>query len=268
MKHTTEECCVPESKDVMTDTNKKQRAARLRAEQLRREAEAKSRRTRAIIVAVTTVVVAALVVGVFIVVQNARRASEAAAAGPPKVSQHGGIVVGDASAKVTVTTYTDFLCPICNQFESTNSAGLNKLKDEGKIKIEYVPVSILDGSSNGTKYSTRSASAAYCVMESDPDKFQAFFSGMYAKQPEENSSGLTDKEIASVAGTAGVSKKGQECITSEKYAGYVGKVTDKASANGLQGTPYVLVNNKAVTGAMDPTVFAKALADVGVTLPA
>lgn len=247
--------------------NQRAAAARERAEQMRLQAEARSRRTRTTIVAVTTVVVAALVVGVFFVVQNARQQQAARSVGPAGLSQNGGLLVGQEGATATVTEYFDYMCPACNQFESTYSSRLEALEGEGKIKIEYVPVSILDGASNGTKYSTRAASAGYCVIGSDKDKFAAFTKAMYADQPAENTAGLTTEQVADIAGSVGVSQAGQTCITDEKYTGYATKVTDQASKDGLTGTPFIRVNGEAVDRQSGGTL-EKALADAGVSIPA
>lgn len=228
--------------------SKKDRAesARQRAEQMRKEAEARSRRTRAIVIALTAVIVLALVGAAVVVVQNARHQAAEASKGPAGLSANGGLMVGDADAKVTVTEYLDFMCPICKQFESANSAKLDELKSQGKIKIEFVPVAILDSVSQGTEYSSRSASAGYCVMESDKDKFEDYLQALYSNQPEENSTGLTSTELAQIAASVKVSQAGQDCITSNKYTGYAQAQTTAAGEKGLQGTPYVLINGKAV----------------------
>lgn len=235
---------------MMSNSNqtKKQRneAARLKAAQLRAEQEAKSRRMRTLVVTITVLVITALVVGVVIVVQNARRDIAAAAAGPAGLSDKGGHIVGPESATVTVTIYADYLCPNCKTFEDENMAQLDQYVKDGTVKLEFVPVSILDRLSNGTEFSTRAASSAYCVIESDPDLFQAYNTTLFANQPAENSDGLPTAQLAQIAQTTGVSQAGQDCITAEKYKGFVTKNTDDASKDGMGGTPYVLVNGEQV----------------------
>lgn len=221
-------------------------ASRLKAEQLRKEAEAKSRRNRTLIVAITVAVLAALVVGVVIVVQNARREAAAAAAGPAGLSEHGGLLSGEAAAPVTVTVYADYLCPNCKHFETENAAMLEEMKAAGDVKIEYVPVAILDRLSNGTNFSSRAASAAYCAIESDPDKFPAFNQALFDNQPGENTPGLTTEQIVTIAEGAGVGPAGRDCIKADTYTGYATKVTEQASKDGMPGTPYVLVNGEKV----------------------
>ena len=181
----------------------KRAEARARAEAMRLESERKARRQRALIVGITALVIVALVVGVGVFVQRARSQAALDAAGPPGLSANGGLVLGEEDAPVTVTTYVDYMCPACNQFETENAALLDELRGKGEVKVEYVPIAILDRFSQGTRYSTRSAGAAYCVAEHDPDVMPLFTSAMYENQPEENSTGLSTEVIGQIAQVAG-----------------------------------------------------------------
>ena len=147
----------------------KRAQARARAEQMRLDAARKARRQRALIVGVTAAVVVALVVGVGIAVQRSRSQAALDAAGPAGLSANGGLVLGADDAPVTVTTYVDFMCPACKAVRDRERSAAGRTPREGEVKVEYVPVAILDRFSQGTRYSTRSAGAAYCVVESDPD---------------------------------------------------------------------------------------------------
>lgn len=249
----------------MNQQSKKDRAAaaRQRADELRRQAEAKARRTKAIIIAVTAVIVVALVGGVGVVVYGAWQKQVELSKGPEGLSERGGLIVGDENAKATVTLFTDFLCPACRQYEEQNGPALAQLKDDGKIKIEYVPISILDGYSNGTKYSTRASSAGFCVMESNPEVYEKFVTAMFASQPAENSDGLTNDEVAAIAAGAGVSAEGQTCIKEERFTGFAAKVTEKAGKEGVGGTPTVFVNDKPLDRDEGQSVF-DALTEAGV----
>lgn len=216
--------------------------ARARAEQMRLAAEQKARRQRALIVAITAAVVVVLVVGAGIVVQRARSQAAQDAAGPPGLSANGGLVLGEQDAPVTVTTYIDFMCPACREFETENGALLDELREEGQVRVEYVPVAILDRFSQGTRYSTRSAGAAYCVAESDPDLLPVYVSNLYDNQPAENSTGLPTEQLVQIAQALGVGEPGVRCISDGTYDGYAAAVTEQASQDGLQGTPTVEVD--------------------------
>src|SRR3546814_1461741 len=102
--------------------------------------------------------------------------------------------------------YIDFMCPVCNDFEQTYGPTLEGLVEDGSITLNIHPISILDRYSSGTEYSTRTAGAAYCVAVDDPANALPFVQAMFANQPAENSSGLTDDEIVAIAQQAGASE--------------------------------------------------------------
>ncbi len=224
----------------------RQSAAREKATQMRLEAESKARRQKGLIIGLTVAVALALIVGVVIAVQSARNQTSENAEGPAGLSDVGGVVVGPDDSDVTVSVYLDFICPACKAFETESGAALTELAEKGEIKLEYVPVAILDDASSGTKYSTRAASAAYCVAEHDPDAFEPYLKALYDNQPEEGGSGLADEVIAQIAELAGASDASTQCIEDGTYADFVAKVTDDASAAGLPGTPWVRVNGTTV----------------------
>ncbi|MBM6589371.1 thioredoxin domain-containing protein [Brevibacterium sp. RIT 803] len=171
----------------------------------------------------------------------------------------------DAGAKenaATVTVYLDFQCPGCKAFEDANTPTLEKLADEGSIVLEYKPVSILDRMSSGNEYSTRAANSAACVVDSQPETVRDFFPAMYAQQPEEQGNGRTDEELLKVAEDAGVdtSKKLQSdpeqtvesCVTDQSFKDFVEKTSTEALDNGVEATPWVLINGKQTDKTSDP----------------
>lgn len=172
--------------------------------------------------------------------------SAASATGPAGLTERGGVLFGQDAAPVTVTVMSDFRCPACKAFYDANAAQLEELTAAGTIKVEHVPVSILDRFSEGTRYSTRSAGAAFCVAETDKDKYQAFEKTMYANQPAEGTPGLTSEDLATMAAGVGVTPAGQDCIRQDRYADYVTTVTDDASAAGMKGTPTVYLNGEEI----------------------
>lgn len=222
--------------------NQRQSAARERAAQMRQEAEARARRQKALISGITVAVVLSLCVVVWIFVQSARSDISENAEGPPGLTDVGGFVVGQDNAPVTVSIYADFLCPSCKAFETENGALLAERVEKGEINVEYVSVSILDRLSEGTRYSTRSAGAAYCVAEHDPDSFVPYLAALYENQPEEGGSGLADEVLAQIADLVGAGTTSTECIADGTYEDFVTKTTEDASKAGLQGTPTVKVN--------------------------
>ena len=159
-----------------------------------------------------------------------------------------------------IAVYVDYLCPYCGQFEATNGAQIASWVTAGTATLEFHPISILDSNSAGSKYSTRAANVAACVANYQPDDFLAVNTALFASQPKENTTGLTDAELATLVKTAGVTdKKVASCITDRTFANWLGAATKRALAGPLpdadikkvSGTPTVLVNGVAYTGALD-----------------
>lgn len=173
---------------------------------------------------------------------------------------------GTKDNAATVTVYLDFQCPGCKAFEAANTPTLQKLADEGSIVLEYKPVAILDRMSGSNEYSTRSANLAACVIDSQPEVVEDFFAKMYAQQPEENSDGRTDAELLKVAESAGVdtSKKLSSdpeqtvasCVTDKSFEKFVKNSTQDALDNGVEATPWVLINGKHTDKTSDPQALA------------
>lgn len=157
---------------------------------------------------------------------------------------NGGITIG--SGKTTVETYVDFMCPICGQFEKQFGEQLQTGAKNGDFTLKIHPIAILDGQSQGTNFSTRSANAMYCVADKAPDKILDFFNGMFAKQPEEGSTGLTDAELVQIAKDAGAGDA-EKCITGGEFSKYVTSQTTKTPPDpktGQIGTPTVVIDGK------------------------
>ena len=144
---------------------------------------------------------------------------------------------------VVVSVYFDMMCPICGEFEKMNGAMLDQLRADGTIVVDSHPVAILDRYSSGTKFSTRAAAAAWAVAENDPDHYFPFVELMLTNQPPENSTGLTDQQIAQAATQAGVTADAIAKFSDEKYLSWAAAATDVASQDLAQlGTPTVLIN--------------------------
>lgn len=183
------------------------------------------------------------------------------AAGPgtlPETSavntETGAIAVG--TGEKTVDTYVDFMCPVCNSFEQAYGPTLQQLVDDGTITLNVHPISILDRASQGTQYSTRSANAAYCVAVDDSANIPGFVKAMYAQQPKENTSGLDDATLTSIATAAGASDAVSSCITEGTYSKFVTAMTQKTPVQpGGQGiaTPTIAVNGTVLANQTDLT---------------
>jgi protein-disulfide isomerase len=218
------------------------KAAAMRAAAAKAEA-----RRRQLIVGSVVLVVIVLIIGVFVVVQNARRdTATASGATPANLGPSNSIVVGEASAPVTLVAYEDFQCPVCNDFEKLNAAQIDAWVKAGTVKVDYRPVSILDRASEDN-YSTRALNAVGALVNSTPSAFPAYHKALFAAQPEENGPGLTNQKLIDLAVAAGAPKDAMTAaVNGETYKGWTVRATDQASKDGLSGTPRILVNGKEI----------------------
>jgi protein-disulfide isomerase len=195
---------------------------------------------------VGAVIVAAVVVGVL--VQRSRSATEQVKVTHPTgaVGPHGGVLVGDKNAPVTITEYGDFQCPVCGELHQLWEPTLEQLIQQGKVKFEFVGLEYLD---RGTTESLRSAAAAVCA--ADAGKFLDYYNALYNGQSRtENSGFLTNEQLLSFGSSVGITDPAfARCVSSGRFTGWVTKNTDAASQRGVTGTPTVLINDKVVNNA-------------------
>lgn len=166
-----------------------------------------------------------------------------------------------ASDPVDIHVYVDYLSPDAGAFERANSRRLASWIRDGAATVTYHPVALLTASSNGTKYSLRAAAAAACVATHSPEQFSAFNSDLLKNQPEVGSDGLSDAELADVAGAVGAdnAKAVRSCIEDGDFLSWVKAATTRALDGPLAGSddlvltsaPMIVANGEAYVGALD-----------------
>ena len=239
-----------------TRRTKRERLAARRAAEAAARARAERRR-RSVIggVAAAAVVVVALVV--VIVIQMARTSTSADAAAPANTVDGTVIAVGSADAPVTVDVYEDFQCPNCKAFEDESGATLDQLVADGTVQARYHGMAFLDTNAND-QYSTRALNAAAVVLATaGPDAFQTFHDLLFANQPAEGGSGLSDEQLVEFAGQAGATGSTVELgIRDLTYGDWVKTATDQASKDGVTGTPTVFVDGAKLADLSAPGLAA------------
>ncbi len=215
-------------------------------------AQSRSTNWFAVWVSVGVVVALALVAVLVITLNNAEQGPATAPQAAVVEEETGAIVIGDGENRLD--TYIDFMCPICNQFEQLYGDSILALADDGTATVGIHPISILDRYSQGTEYSTRAANAMYCVAVADGEAAVPCMQAMFANQPDENTTGLTDDQILEIAASAGVTDI-DACVTDREYGDYVAQLTEDTPVQpGLDGiaTPTVAVNGEAIANADIP----------------
>jgi protein-disulfide isomerase len=219
-----------------------------------REAEAARRKKRQRVLTILAgVVIVGLLAAIAFVIARAAGGDDSPGAdgevvAPQGATADGGVVVGAASAPVEVAIYYDYMCPACGAFEQANGEELNRLLEDEVARIELRPISFLDETSQGTRYSTRAANAFATVADQAPDQAWAFHEALYAEQPQEGTEGLSDDAIATIAEDAGVPAEVIEEFTDLRHEGWVAEVTEKAFDSGVEGTPTVLIDGEPFDG--------------------
>jgi len=269
---------------MSTNQTKAQRrdAARAEALALQNKQQSRDKRSRLIVLSALGLGLAVLVVAVVLIFQEGQKTPmEKVDSFPAGVVEQTGIPVGadgvagtENEGAKTLDVYVDYMCPICGQFEAANAASIAEMREAGDLTLVVHPVSILDRVSQGTEYSTRAASAAAWVADQAPEQFSAFHDALFASQPEENTPGLSDEQLAQVAEQAGVPADVAAGIASgeahETYAEWVkasseaaGSTESLLNAEGGFGTPTVVIDgerfeNWQVPGALTQAITGEA----------
>ena len=167
---------------------------------------------------------------------------------------------GSDEPKAVLSMYEDFQCPHCRDFEKAFGPTISKLIDSGAVAADYYMVSILNSKANDN-YSTRAASAAYCVADESKEAFTRFHSALFAMQPEEGAGGAPDNaKLVETARQAGAAGSVPGCINSGKY----NKMVDGlAAAAKITATPTIKLNGEDISPGTPDELIAKVTAIVG-----
>jgi protein-disulfide isomerase len=223
-----------------------------------------------VVAGVAIVVVLAVVVGVALFLQNRNKPGPllgsipVAAAGPEyRVAVQGDTVVtGSPQVPVTIDVFEDLLCPGCGQFEKRYHQRLEQAASDGKAKVVYHPVAILDALSVPAGYSTLAAGATFCAAEADI--FPRFHDSLFAQQSTEGGPGWTIAQLQQLGRDLGAGDSFASCVQAGADQ-RVAAATESARRyisglrpDGRFSTPSVLVNG-ALTDLNDEGWLDKAL---------
>lgn len=164
-------------------------AAAARVAEMRKREQAVARRRRTIQISSAVVVVVIVVVVSAVVLATRGSKTIAAQTGGTHATADYGFVVGKASAPAKLVAYEDFQCPICDNLEKTYGTLMAQNIADGKLSVEYRPVTFLDRSSLN-QYSSRALNAAVCVAKyGGIADFKKYHDYLYQNQPAENTNG-------------------------------------------------------------------------------
>ncbi|PRI10262.1 DsbA family protein [Leucobacter massiliensis] len=138
-----------------------------------------------------------------------------------------------------VTVYADYMCPACGNFEQQYGTMLENYVGSGDIELAIYPINFLDGTSLGTKYSTRAANLFACVVEEQPDVAFRLHNRLLSAevQPEERTTGLTDDQLLEQAEAAGaeLTTELRQCVKDQRFASFISANYKSVSEDGILG---------------------------------
>ncbi|UYN82652.1 MAG: thioredoxin domain-containing protein [Microcella sp.] len=253
--------------------NERRAEAREKARQLRAEQQKRERRNRWLLQGGVALAALAIIAVIALVLVNSVRP-----AGPgPRNMASDGIKIGEGlvafttpalspeatpvesepnpAGVVDIQIFIDYLCPICAEFEEVNGPIIRTLVESGAATVEYRPIAILINRSAGSQYSLRSANAAACVANYNPDSFFDVNEALFSIQREEGTVGPDDAELLATVRSAGATAPQiEQCIIDRTFKSWVQAATDRATngplairgaeIDSIAGTPTVLVNGQ------------------------
>jgi protein-disulfide isomerase len=276
---------VPEERQTK---NQRREAAREAARLEREKQKRRDRLRRWLVPTVSTVAILAIAAGIVWAFVSNQPAPQSAA-GPRNMISDGILFVGDDTGAVVpvetgaikpsgsptptdpdddglahIVTYVDFSCPGCKGFEEAYATSIDALVAAGVATLEVHPIAILDRAYLGSRYSSRSNNAGACVADLAPESFLDVMAAMYANQPSEGTTGLSDGEIIDVVHGAGlVDEDVDACIEDELFGPWVTAATARTTNDpdlileGAAGftTPTITVNGEIWDRSIDVMEF-------------
>ncbi|HEV8196699.1 MAG TPA: thioredoxin domain-containing protein [Gemmatimonadales bacterium] len=156
-----------------------------------------------------------------------------------------GYFLGSDSAKVEVTEYADYQCPVCQDFENIQFPAVRQqLIETGMVRWRYrdFPLEMHPNS-------RVAAHAAACA--NDQGKFWPMHEALYQHQsewaPMKNPAGTFSGYARSVGADVAQYDK---CMSDAKYAGRIQASYDEGLKLGVNGTPNFLIGGRLYTTTM------------------
>ncbi len=144
--------------------------------------------------------------------------------------------------------YEDFQCPVCDAFEKANGAAVQKLAQQGKVRVVYHPFTIFLGDQPAQDNSVRAWAAAQCVPAGSWMKYHNL---LYSNQPSERAQGGFPVSLLLALGRKiGLTSTAfTHCVSAQTYAPQAVPFSQQIIKGGIDATPTVKLNGKPVSNA-------------------
>jgi protein-disulfide isomerase len=155
-------------------------------------------------------------------------------------------VIGSVSAPVVIQLYSDFQCPACKLFVTTQ---LHRLVDEfvtpGTVRVEAMDVAFLGRGQPDE--SLELAAGAACATEQG--RYWQYHDLVFWNQGRENRGDHSPAFIGRVADAAGLDRaQWDACVARDDVRAGIASRTRAAAGKGINSTPTLIVNGQPVVG--------------------
>ena len=156
-----------------------------------------------------------------------------------------GQAKGKVDAPVVMVIYSDFACPYCTQFAQNVEPELDKLVDQGTLRIEWRDLAQISETSPLAAQAGRAAAKQ--------GKFWEFHDAVYAAADPKGHPAYTEDSLVDFAKKAGVAdlSKFRADMTAAETVKAVSESTDHVHSIGIQGTPFMIVGETYINGYQD-----------------
>lgn len=157
-----------------------------------------------------------------------------------------GDVLGSSSAPVVMELYSDFQCPACKQFVTTELGRLwADFIQPGTLRIEARDIAFL-GTGNPDE-SLELAAGAACAAEQE--RYWQFHDYVFWNQRRENKGDYTAAFIERIADASGADLTAwQACFARDDVRAAIRQATTAAQGKGINSTPTLVINGQSMVG--------------------
>lgn len=161
----------------------------------------------------------------------------------PRRDANDARAVGSPDAPVVMVEFSDFSCPMCTRFATQVEPELQRLVDDGTLRIEYRDLVIFQ--QHGSDIAAAGGWAA-AAQGKHAEYRHTVWEAAGTGHPE-----YTEDVVVDLAQKAGVPdlEKFRADLTSEEVKAKVKAETEHAFSLGIQGTPFIMINDTAISGA-------------------
>lgn len=152
---------------------------------------------------------------------------------------------GKVDAPVVMVLYSDFACPFCTRFAREVEPELDKLVEEGTLRIEWRDLAQI------TETSPLAAQAGRAAAKQG--RFWEFHDAVYAAADPKGHPTYTEDSLVDFAKKAGVPdlKRFRTDMTATETVKAVSESTNHVHSIGIQGTPFMIVGETYINGYQD-----------------